>query len=75
MFTTKHFIWLGICVLMIGGLLWLSVGGRWSRRKASRVMAAMAAVSELSKIFTHIQPPVAAVWWSPMRCRCIFAPC
>ena len=59
MFTTKHFIWLGICVLMIGGLLWLSVGGRWSRRKASRVMAAMAAVSELSKIFTHIQPPVA----------------
>lgn len=56
MFSLEHFIWIGICVLMVGGLLWLSLRGRWSRRKASTVMAVIAAASELCKIFTHIQP-------------------
>lgn len=55
MFSTAHFIWIGICVLMVAGLLAASLKGKWSRRKASRVMAVIALGSELCKIFTHIQ--------------------
>lgn len=55
MFSTEHFIWIGICILMVGVLLALSLKGRWSRQRAARVMAVIAGASELCKIFTHIQ--------------------
>ena len=55
MFTTNHFIWMGICAVMIGLLLLLSLRCRFSLRQASRVMALIAFASELCKIFTHIQ--------------------
>lgn len=59
MFSTNHFIWMGICAVMIGLLLLLSLSRRFSLRQASRVMALIAFASELCKIFTHIQQPPA----------------
>lgn len=55
MFSTNHFIWMGICAVMIGLLLFLSLKFRFSQKKASQVMALIAAASELCKIFTHIE--------------------
>ena len=54
MFTTNHFIWIGICAVMVGLLLFISLKFRFSRRQASLVMALIAAASEVCKIFTHI---------------------
>lgn len=59
MFTTNHFIWMGICAAIIGGLLFISLKFRFSYKTAARVMALIALVSELSKIFTHIEEPAA----------------
>ena len=55
MFTTNHFIWMGICAAMIGLLLFVSLKFKFSRRKASVVMALIAAASEVCKILTHIE--------------------
>ena len=55
MFTTNHFIWMGICAVMIGLLLLISLKFKFSRRQASLVMALIAAGSEICKIFTHIE--------------------
>lgn len=55
MFSTNHFIWMGICAVMIGLLLLLSLKFRFSQKKASQVMALIAAASELCKMFTHIE--------------------
>lgn len=54
MFSTNHFIWIGICAVMIGTLLLISLKCKFSCRTAARVMAVIAAASELCKIFTHI---------------------
>lgn len=59
MFTTNHFIWMGICAVMIGLLLLLSLKLKFSRQRASLLMALIALASELCKIFTHIQEPSA----------------
>lgn len=55
MFTTNHFIWMGICAVMIGLLLLISLKFKFSRNQASLVMALIAAGSEICKIFTHIE--------------------
>ncbi len=55
MFSTEHFIWMGICAVMIGVLLFFSLKYKFSRRTATRVMAVIALASELCKIFTHIE--------------------
>ncbi len=55
MFSTNHFIWMGICAVMVGLLLLVSLKYKFSLQNASRVMALIAAASELCKIFTHIE--------------------
>lgn len=55
MFSSNHFIWLGICaVLIVLGSL-LSVSGGLSFRKATWIVCGISAASELCKIFTHIE--------------------
>ncbi len=55
MFTTEHFIWMGICAAFIAVLLFLSLRFRFSYRTATRIMALISLASELCKIFTHIE--------------------
>lgn len=55
MFSTNHFIWMGICAAMVGLLLLVSLRFKFSLRLASRVMALIAAASEICKIVTHIE--------------------
>ncbi len=55
MFTERHFIWLGICVLLIAVLTYLSLRMKFSFRTASLVMAAVAFVSEASKIISEMK--------------------
>lgn len=55
MFTTNHFIWMGICAAFIGVLLFISLRCKFSYKTAARVMAVISIASELCKIFTHIE--------------------
>ncbi len=55
MFTTNHFIWMGICAVFIGVLLFVSLKFRFTYKTAARIMAGIAIASELCKIFTHIE--------------------
>lgn len=57
MFTTNHFIWMGICAVFIGVLLFLSLKFKFSYKTAARIMAVISVASELCKIFTHIEEP------------------
>ncbi len=59
MFSTNHFIWMGICAAIIGVGLFVSLKFRFSYKTAARVMAFIALGSELCKIFTHIEEPEA----------------
>ncbi len=54
MFSIEHFIWIGICILFILGLTFLSVRFKFSFRTAALIMAAISLTSELSKIFSHM---------------------
>lgn len=55
MFSTEHFIWLGICAVIIGLLLFFSLKFKWNINVATYIMAGVSLASELLKIFTHIQ--------------------
>ncbi len=55
MFTTEHFIWMGICAAFIGVLLFVSLKWKFSYKTSARIMAVIALASELCKIFTHIE--------------------
>ena len=55
MFTTNHFIWMGICAVVIGGLLFASLKFKFSFKTSALIMSGIALVSELSKIFSHIE--------------------
>ncbi len=55
MFTTEHFIWIGICVAVIAVLTVLSKKLHFSLRTASLVMAGVSLASELSKILSHME--------------------
>ncbi len=56
MFTTEHFIWIGICILFIGLLTLLSVKLKFSFKTSALIMAAISFGSEMSKIFSHMEP-------------------
>ncbi len=55
MFTTEHFIWMGLCTVLIIGMSLLSVRLRFSFRTAAFIMAGIALVSELSKIISDME--------------------
>ena len=55
MFTINHFLWLGICILIIACLLIISLKTKMKSRTAILIMVLIALASELVKIFTHIE--------------------
>ena len=55
MFTVNHFIWIGICILIIASLLILSLKTKMKKRNAIIIMVIISLASELVKIFTHIE--------------------
>ena len=54
MFSTNHFIWLGLCALFIGGMLYASIRFKFSFKTATYIVSGICIASELCKIFTHI---------------------
>lgn len=54
MFSTNHFIWLGLSALFIGGLLFASLKFKFSFKTATYIISGICIASELCKIFTHI---------------------
>lgn len=58
MFTLNHFIWLGLCAALIGGLLFAALKFKFSFRTAALITAGVSLASELCKIFTHIEDVV-----------------
>ncbi len=55
MFSTNHFIWLGICAAFISGLLVAAKKFKFSFKTATLITAGLSLTSELCKIFTHIE--------------------
>lgn len=55
MFSTNHFIWLGICAAFIAGLLFAAKKFKFSFKTATLITAGFSLASELCKIFTHIE--------------------
>ena len=54
MFSTNHFIWLGLCALFIGALTFVSIKFKFSFKIATYIISGICIASELCKIFTHI---------------------
>ena len=54
MFTTEHFIWLGISFVMICTLLICSVRFKWSKKTCVYIICGISVLSELTKLFSHI---------------------
>lgn len=50
MFTTEHFIWIGLCAAFVAGMCFLS--RKWSLKQAGLVMCAICLVSEVSKMMS-----------------------
>ncbi len=55
MFTKEHFIWIGICTVVITFLTYHSLKLKISFRVASLIMASIALVSEISKITSDME--------------------
>ncbi len=55
MFTTEHFIWLGICALIIAALAFFSTRFKFSFKTSAFIMAAVSLVSETMKIISHME--------------------
>ena len=55
MFTLKHFIWLGICLIFIVSMLILSKKLKFSLKRASLIMSIICIVSEVSKMMSDMQ--------------------
>ncbi len=55
MFTTDHFIWLGICALIIAVLTFCSTKFKFSFRTSAFIMAAVSLASEMAKILSHME--------------------
>ena len=55
MFTTEHFIWLGICAAIIAVLTFISLKLRLSFKTSAYIMAAITLVSETAKIISHME--------------------
>ncbi len=54
MFTTEHFIWIGLCAVLITILTCLSLKLKFSFRTSALIMAGVAVASETSKILSHM---------------------
>ncbi len=54
MFTFNHFIWLGICAVVILGLTFFSLKFKFSFKTSALVMAGVSLASEISKILSHM---------------------
>jgi len=54
MFTLEHFIWIGICIVFIALLSYISIRNKFSFKKAAFIMACIALVSEFSKIMSDM---------------------
>ena len=55
MFTLKHFIWIGISIVLILALLFITLKLKLDKKKVFVVVTVIAILSELLKIFTHIE--------------------
>ena len=55
MFSGLHFVWLAICLVIIGGLLLWSLLQKWKYKTALYVAAGYSLVSELLKVFSRIK--------------------
>lgn len=55
MFSPNHFIWIAICIVFIGVLLFVSLKWKLPFKVCSYIMLGICLASELSKIFTHIE--------------------
>ena len=55
MFTVNHFIWIAICLVIIGVLTFCSIKFKFSFKTAAIIMAGVSLVSELVKVFTHMK--------------------
>lgn len=56
MFTTNHFIWIGICAVIVGILLFIALHFKLKKRAAVWIMVGFSIASELLKMFTRIHP-------------------
>lgn len=56
MFSPDHFIWIGISVVLIALLEFLSSHFKWSFRTCTKVIFGIYVASEIFKIFTHMFP-------------------
>ena len=59
MFTLKHFIWLGICLIFIVGMIILAKKFKFSLKTSSLIMSIICVVSEVSKMMSDMQDNVA----------------
>ncbi len=55
MFTTEHFIWIGICAVFISVLTFISRYFKFSFRTSAFIMAGIALISEISKIISGME--------------------
>ena len=55
MFSTEHFIWIGLCAAFVAGLLIFSLKSRLSFKFFGCVMVAICAFSEISKIMSDME--------------------
>ncbi|MCR5422066.1 MAG: TIGR02206 family membrane protein [Bacilli bacterium] len=58
MFTLKHFIWIGICIILIVIMLILAKKLRFSLKTASLIMSIICIVSEVSKMMSDMMDNV-----------------
>ena len=54
MFTPKHFIWIGMCTILIAILLFISLKFKFKKKTALYIMCGITVISELLKLFTNI---------------------
>lgn len=54
MFSTKHFIWIGLCVLFVVGMSVFSYKKKISLKASSYIMVAICVISEVSKIMSNM---------------------
>ncbi|MBR6742753.1 MAG: YwaF family protein [Clostridia bacterium] len=55
MFTSEHFIWIGICAVFVIGFTAISVKCRFSLKTAGYIMSLICAFSEISKMMSEMQ--------------------
>lgn len=67
MFDRNHFIWIGICIIFVIGMLYYGKRSHLSLKAASRIMVGICAFSETSKILSEMQvSPLGGMCLSPL---------